>query len=200
MGASAAKKKWIRGKNCGHWLGRGGHAPLVPQVQVILTNAHENLQRMPAEVRAILRKHVQPMGCVRNKTFGSRILSGLCAISASTIENTVLHVNASKPSKRPVKRKAADEATSMSAPPVVSTPTAASPDGASQAEPTAQDGGDAPKIVPQCFVNLNRACAFLSSSGIAKSKLPHLVHVIVEARGDVGNSYHQDKFVTAFDK
>ena len=49
-------------------------------------------------------------------------------------------------------------------------------------------------------MNLVRACAFLSSHGMPKDNLPALVHVIVEAKGDVHSSYHTRKFVTEYER
>ena len=86
---------------------RGRHGGSIgSQAQVLLTNAYRNCEKLPREARAALRDHIKPIGGLRRRvTFAVKMTSWLCGVAATTVQNTVVHVDARGPSKRPrVKR------------------------------------------------------------------------------------------------
>ena len=208
-GRQVKNKLWRIGKDVGPWISGSGRRAVKcvePQSQVLILNAYKQLQATPYTVRTLMSKHFKAKGFQVGLSLSARILSGLICMSAKTVANIVKHVEKHEPSKRPViKRKRGEERMSTAA--IARNGGAMRAHATNEAAPTLL-GNTAPSVVdnaahpavPRGFLNLIRTCAFLSSRGIAKDALPHLVHIIVEAKGDVHTSYHTEHFVTVFDK
>ena len=85
------------------------------QAQLLSMHAYRNCETLPREARAALRGNIKPIGELRRRvTFAAKMTSWLCGVAATTVQNTVVHVDARGPSKRPcLKRKFAPAPTTV---------------------------------------------------------------------------------------
>jgi len=97
-----ASRTWSPGRNCGKIVRRGHGGSIGPQAQVLLTNAYRNCETLPRKARAALRDHIKPIGGLRRRvTFAAKMTSWLCGAAATTVQNTVVHVETRGLRKRP---------------------------------------------------------------------------------------------------
>ena len=98
--SSTASVAWLPGRHCGAFLRRGPGGGVGPQAQVLLTNTYRNCESLPRAARVVLRDHIKPVGKMRRKvTFAAEMTSWLCGVAATTVQQTVVHVDAHGPSK-----------------------------------------------------------------------------------------------------
>lgn len=191
---------WLPGFNVRGLIGRGTGTSIGPQAQMLIANAHQRVAAVPKPDRQTIKRLFPHVG-KRAKNFAANVVSGLLRIPAKTILNTVTHVKRGRLGRRPVISRAAAAAPAETGAPAETVTPQASLASAAAGSLQVPAAVASPAVgYPSGFLNLLRACAFISSRGWPKDALPHLVHVIVEAKGDVHSSYHGPDFITVFDK
>ena len=180
--------------------GRGGGGALDQQAQSILVSLHDRVNRWPEELRKTVRPYIEPNGRTQGMTFPSKVVSWLTGLSTRTVDNTVSHVAKNGLGKRVgPKRKRVAEPQAQGEVMGKAMGGSLSPDqGGATGECLSPPAAPPPAHGPG-FKNLVRLCAVISSHGWPKSSLPPLAHALIEARGDVGESYILRQFMTAFD-
>ena len=185
------------------FIHRGPGGAISAQSQGLLTAMHQRIHPLPESVRDAIRPHMKPVGRTEGVGFASKVVSWLSGLSTRTVDNTVSHDNKKGPCKRPIlKRKRETVGGAETAIDEI--------DQNSEKTESVQHAGDAVDVgssvaespkpsYPTGFINLLRVCAVVSSHAIPNSTLPAIAHALIEARGDVGQSYVHRKFVKAFD-
>ena len=204
---------WVPGWNVDGWIGRGGR-PVTPQAQVLIANAVRQLDRVPLLHRAQYKAQFPAVGNTSGcDQFAVKVASGILRVRAKTVRNIWAHIRKHGPSMRPkLKPKAAmaKREAALAEPPREPSrlpeealpPSEALPPPAEEALPPSPEALPLAqkRELPAGAMNLVRTCAFLSSKGMPKDNLPGLVHLIVEAKGDVHSSYHTRKFATEYER
>ena len=188
-------------RKCIH-RGRGGK--LGTQAQAILLDAHDTIRHWPMALVRAIRPHVRANGRVVGMTYAVKILSWLTKLSTRTVSNTVEFVRRHGLAPRPAQRKRAAAGDRPGLRPkagaATSTQIATTASTTASTSMASSSNAQVRPAHPPGFKNLLRLCAVISSHGMPKSSLPPLAHALIEARGDVGQSYLRRQFVTAFDE
>jgi hypothetical protein len=94
QGDVVGSRGWLPGVDTNGWCGK--NLALHPQANVLIANAHINLQRIPAQLLSQLVQYCQPVGSIQYTSRADQALSGLVKVPARTINYHVATLKKSR--------------------------------------------------------------------------------------------------------